>query len=176
MKIKDVNTISTKKGDSGTSKNYSNQTFTKDDILFETLGSMDELSSILGLTFHHSNYEKIKTYQTTLQAINALIATDRNANEERYDKLRQINEKDIEALEAEGQRHLDQNPLEPRFVLPGSEASPSGAYFDLSRAVCRRAERTLVRYVNHTQRQDLVYAQKFLNRLSDLLFILARSF
>lgn len=176
MKIDNVNTISTKKGDSGTSKNYSNQTFTKDDILFETLGNIDELSSILGLTFHHTNYEKIKIYQTTLQAINSLIATDQAIAPDRYQALRQINDKDIEALEEEGQKQLDTHPLEPRFVLPGSEASHAGAYFDLSRAVCRRAERTLVRFVNHNERKDLIYAQKYLNRFSDLLFILARSY
>ena len=175
MKIDNMHTISTKKGDKGTSKNYTNQSFTKDDVLFDTLGTIDELSSTLGLTYHHTNYEKIKTIQATLQAINALIATDFNMKE-RYNQLRQINEQDINALEEEGQSFLSQHPLEPRFVLPGSEASPNGAYFDLSRAICRRAERTLVRFVNHNQREDLAFALQYLNRLSDLLFVLARSF
>ena len=176
MKIDNVHTISTKKGDRGTSKNYSNQSFQKDDILFDTLGTIDELSSVLGITYHHTNHEKIKGIQATLQAINALIATDQTVHPERYEALRKIDERDIVALEEEGQKYLSQNPLEPRFVLPGSEASKGGAYFDLSRAVCRRAERTLVRYVNHTERNDLDGPKKYLNRLSDLLFILARSF
>ncbi len=176
MKIDNVHIISTKKGDQGTSKNYSNQSFSKDDILFDTLGTIDELSSHLGLTYHHTNYEKIKVIQTTLQAINALIATDLSVHPERYEALRKINDKDIVALEEEGQKHLQQNPLEPRFVLPGSEATLGGAYCDLARAVCRRAERTLVRYVNTTNRRDLEGPKKYLNRLSDFLFILARSY
>ena len=176
MRIDKVSQISTKKGDGGFSKNYSNEAFPKDDILFETLGAMDELSSLLGLTYHYAQYEKIKTIQNTLQACNSLIATNIETHKETYDKLRQINELDINFLEEQEQELLSVKPLEPRFVLPGSEASLEGAYFDLARAVCRRTERTLVRFVNTYNREDLIYVKKYLNRLSDLLFILARNY
>ncbi|MFP4286281.1 MAG: ATP:cob(I)alamin adenosyltransferase [Candidatus Izemoplasmataceae bacterium] len=176
MRIDKINQISTKKGDTGFSKNYSNEAFPKDDILFETLGSMDELSSLLGLTYHYTQYEKIKTIQNTLQACNSLIATNIKTNKATYDKLRQINELDINFIEEEEETLLTNNPLEPRFVLPGSEASLEGAYFDYARAVCRRCERALVRFVNTYDREDLIYVKKYLNRLSDLLFILARNY
>ena len=173
MTIKNATQISTKKGDSGQSRNYSNEAFSKDDILFDTLGTIDELSSLLGLTYHHTNYEKIKTIQTTLQAINALIATNPTA-QEAYQRLRQINEQDLTFIEEEEQSLLNECHIEPQFVLPGSDTSHPGAYFDLSRAVTRRAERTLVRFINVTQREDLSMVLKYLNRLSDLFFILAR--
>ncbi|MFW5914108.1 MAG: ATP:cob(I)alamin adenosyltransferase, partial [Bacillota bacterium] len=75
MGINKVENISTKKGDTGTSRDYSNLPYPKDDILFETLGTIDELSAVLGIAYHHTHYEQIKIIQKTLQAINALIAT-----------------------------------------------------------------------------------------------------
>ncbi len=176
MNIDDYNQISTKTGDKGTSKNYSNETFSKDDILFDALGTNDELSSMLGLTYHRAPYENIKTIQNTLQAINALIATNESAHPERYKKLRQITDEDISFIEQEEEIYMKKAPIAAKFFLPGSEATEAGAYFDLARTVARRAERTLVRYINHTKRDDLDGPRRYLNRLSDLLFILARNY
>jgi cob(I)alamin adenosyltransferase len=176
MAIDKYTQISTKNGDKGTSKNYSNEAFSKSDLLFETLGTIDELSSTLGLTFHHTHYEKIKNIQTTLQAINALIATNKALHPERYSALRQINDKDITFIEDEEATFLEGKPIDPRFYLPGSETTLKGAYFDISRAITRRAERTLIRYIDTTKRDDLTYVKQYLNRLSDLFFILARNF
>ena len=68
--IKNINQISTKKGDLGKSKNYSNEEFYKSDLLFNTLGDMDELSSSLGMAYHHTTYkEEIKDIQRDLQDI-----------------------------------------------------------------------------------------------------------
>jgi len=176
MTVKNVHHISTKKGDKGMSKNYSNESFNKDDILFETLGTMDELSATLGLTYHYTNYEMIKVFQRKLQDINAIIATNKDVTKDQYEALNFIKEEDTLALEEEAQRLLDIKPLEPRFVLPGSEADKENAYFDVSRVVCRRAERLLVRYANYAERDDLAQAKAYVNRLSDLLFILARNY
>ena len=54
-KIDDYRFISTTKGDKGTSKNYSNEEFSKSDILFDALGSLDELSSVLGVVYHYTD-------------------------------------------------------------------------------------------------------------------------
>lgn len=175
MKIDKVEYISTKKGDKGQSKNYSSEAFDKDDVLFETLGTNDELSAVLGLTYHYTQCELIKTVQRTLQDINSLIATNRSLHEERYQNLRQITSEDVALLESETQRYLDLKPLEPRFVLPGSETSKENAYFDVARVVARRAERQLVRFIKANLRLDLDVSLMYMNRLSDLLFVLARN-
>jgi len=175
MIVKSVHHISTKKGDKGMSRNYSNEAFLKDDILFETLGTMDELSANLGLTYHFTNYEMIKVFQRKIQDINAIIATNENVTKEQYDKLKPITSEDINALEEEAQRLLDLKPLEPRFILPGSEATKENAYFDIARTVCRRAERLIVHYEQASKRHDLDHVKAYINRLSDLLFILARN-
>ncbi|TVP95468.1 MAG: ATP:cob(I)alamin adenosyltransferase [Acholeplasmatales bacterium] len=174
MVIRDAKQISTKRGDAGTSKNYTNETFSKDDVLFETLGTNDELSSWLGLTYHKVDVAMIKTVQALLQNINSLIATNPNTHKERYASLRAITQADIEALEEDGQRMLSLTPIEPRFFLPGSETSISGAHLDVCRTVCRRAERRLVAFIAVREREDLALCRQYLNRLSDWLFIAAR--
>ncbi len=174
MVIKDAKQISTKRGDAGTSKNYTNESFPKDDVLFESLGTNDELSSYLGLTYHQLQIPMIKTIQAHLQNINSLIATNPNSHPERYNALKSITQTDVEALEADGQRMLTLTPIEPRFFLPGSETSEGGAYLDLSRTVCRRAERRLVAFIAVRERDDLALCRQYLNRLSDWLFIAAR--
>jgi len=172
--IKDFRSISTKKGDKGTSKNYSNEEFSKSDLLFETLGTMDELTSHLGLCYHTGEYqEEIKKIQRTIQDINSLIAT--SDPKVRKDRLRPISEFDISFLETLEDTVLEKCHITPVFVLPGSDTSKEGAYFDLARAIARRAERMLVRFINEHQRDDLDYVSAYVNRLSDLLFIMARS-
>jgi len=171
MKIDKYTQISTKKGDKGTSKNYSNEEFLKDDIVFELVGTIDELSSLLGVTYHYSSFkEEIKAIQRVLQTINSLVAT---TDEDRRAQLVQVSAKDVQYLEELEQTLLKGLSIERIFVLPGSEASKDKAYLHLSRAVTRRAERVLVRYVKSKERTDLYEALSYVNRLSDLLFIMA---
>lgn len=173
-KIDDYKFISTAKGDKGTSKNYSNKMLSKSDILFETLGNIDELSSVLGVVYHYTNQQQeIKDIQKTLQHISSLVATTDEWI--RKDKLIQIDESDISKIELLEQTLLEKSNIEPRFVLPGSDTSKVGAFYDLARSVARRAERSLVRFIEQNDRSDLDYCIKYVNRLSDLLFIYARS-
>jgi len=173
-KIDNFKFISTAKGDKGNSKNYSNEELSKSDILFDTLGTIDELSSILGLLFHYAeNKDEIKTIQKTLQHINSLIATTDETI--RKSKLVQIRIEDIVYLEQKEQALLKDGKIEPIFVLPGSDTTLIGAYYDLARSVARRSERSVVRFIEKNKRTDLDFCLKYLNRLSDLLFIYARS-
>ena len=173
-KINDYKFISTTKGDKGTSKNYSNKVYSKSDILFETLGNIDELSSVLGVLYHYTDQkEEIQDIQKTLQHISSLVATTDEWI--RKDKLIQITEEDIAKIEAREQALLETSDIEPRFVLPGSDTSKVGAFYDFSRSIARRAERSLVRFIEDYDRNDLDYCIKYVNRLSDLLFIYARS-
>lgn len=173
-KIDNYKFISTSTGDKGTSRNYSNEVFSKSDVLFETLGNVDELSSILGILYHYTEQtNEIKTIQKILQNISSLVAT---TNEDvRKNKLVQVDEENVIFLEQLEQVVLSHSNIEPKFVLPGSDTSKVGAYYDLSRSIARRAERSLVRFAEVNQREDLDYCIKYLNRLSDLLFIYARS-
>lgn len=172
-KIDDFKFISTAKGDKGTSKNYSNVTFSKSDILFETLGNIDELSSVLGVLYHYADEkQEIKNIQSTLQHISSLVATSDETT--RQTKLIQIDESNVTILEEREQALLEKSNIKPEFVLPGSDTSQVGSYYDLSRSIARRAERSIVRFKEINSRNDLDYCIKYINRLSDLLFIYAR--
>lgn len=173
-KIDDYRVISTTSGDKGLSRNYSNVELSKSNILFETLGDIDELSSSLGIIYHMTeDKDIIRLMQTKLQNICSIIAT--SVDSSRRDSLKQITNDDILVLEELEQQLLNETVIEPLFVLPGSDTSKLGAQYDLSRAITRRAERSLVMFVEINRRNDLTYCLKYLNRLSDLLFIYARS-
>lgn len=174
-KIDNYRVISTTSGDKGLSRNYSNVQLSKSDILFEALGNIDELSSSLGIIYHMTKEQDIiRLMQTKLQNISSLIATSDNSS--RRKNLVKITNDDILVIEELEQRILNETVIEPLFVLPGSDTSSLGSYYDLSRAITRRAERSLVMFVEINRRDDLNYCLKYLNRLSDLLFIYARSF
>lgn len=171
MKIEKYTQISTKKGDKGTSKNYSNEEFMKDDLVFDVVGTFDELSSLLGVTYHYTTHkDEIKTMQRVLQTINSIVAT---TDPKRLEQIAKVTEADVVYLEELEQLLLKDLSIERIFVLPGSETSKDKAYLHLSRAVTRRAERTLVGYIKNTKRTDLYDALAYINRLSDLLFIMA---
>lgn len=171
MKLDKYTQISTKKGDKGTSKNYSNEEFGKDDLVFEVLGTFDELSSLLGVVFHYVKYkDEIMEIQRLLQTINSMVAT---TDSKRLESIERVEIADIKYLEDVEQRLLSNVSIERIFVLPGSETTKENAYIHLGRTVARRAERTLVRYIRFTQREDLYEAVSYINRLSDLLFIMA---
>ena len=173
-KIDNYKVISTTSGDKGLSRNYSNVELSKSNILFEVLGNIDELSSTLGVLYHMTeNKDIIRLIQTKLQHISSLIATSDNSA--RRDSLVKITYDDIKVIEELEQMILNDTVIEPIFVLPGSDTSNVGSYYDLARSVTRRAERSLVMFTEINRRSDLKYCMQYLNRLSDLLFIYARS-
>ena len=173
--ITNANIISTKKGDTGTSKNFSNQVLPKTDILFETLGGIDELSSSLGVAYHYVTYQKeLQIIQRDLQNIMSIIAT--NVDDKHYQNLVKIDQNQIAYLEQLEQAILEKHPIKPVFVLPGSDSSKAGSYLDLSRSISRRIERTAYRFNDVYQRDDLKEVLQYLNRLSDVLYIMARSY
>ncbi len=169
--IRDFRQISTRQGDGGTSKNWVNESFPKDDPIFEAMGTLDELSAILGLCYHEKPIPFILEIQKALLAINAGLAWNPACDHPAPSVWITFGENDIRKVETEEQHELDQNPLTAGFSLLGSEDSRSGAFFNLARVVCRRAERRIVTYIHHSQRTDLGHALTYVNRLSDLLFL-----
>ncbi|HOW38634.1 MAG TPA: ATP:cob(I)alamin adenosyltransferase, partial [Bacillota bacterium] len=147
------------------------ESFPKDDPLFEAMGTLDELSAVLGLCYHERPLPFILEIQRALLAINAGLAWTPTSGRPAPSLWQDFGGADIQKVETEEQRWLDQKPLAIGFTLLGSEDSRPGAYFNLSRAVCRRAERRVVSYLRHSQRTDLTDAAAYLNRLSDLLFL-----
>ena len=164
-----MSVIYTKKGDKGTSALINGgDGVAKNSEVFEVLGDIDELNATLG--FLHTCRIKellslVHDIQFDLLTLGSVVAKSKDAfaTQEYWDKRTGILEAKINQLDAIN------SPLK-NFIAPGG--STVSAQFHLSRVVCRRAERTLVKYVK--SHKDIVFLVPYLNRLSDLLFVMAR--
>jgi len=159
--------ISTKKGDDGTSSIIGSQRMSKDSAIFECLGTIDELSSHLGLVVASLDEQKLLPslskdliiIQQTLFIIGAELAGAKK-------KLTKQDLVDLEEKSELLQSQLKQDWL-AEFVLPGG--SVVGAYVDIARTVTRRLERLLVK-LKREQKLNVIILQ-YINRLSDYLFV-----
>ena len=170
----DFDLVTTRTGDNGKTSNYSGSVDWKDAPVFEVLGDLDELSSWLGVLKHFGRYQAtLEKVQAKLLHLGSQVATDPSSA--LAATLTLVTDADVDRLEV-WEKHLfdDGVVIEPAFVLPGK--TPQSAQVDVARTVCRRAERHFVAYVRHHGRADLHAGSRYLNRLSDVLFVLARSF
>lgn len=164
--------IYTKKGDKGSTSLLGGTRVSKSHLRIETYGTVDELNSWIGLLRDHAPARKekelLKHIQDRLFTLGALLATDRKKKL----KLPQLKEADVTRLEQEIDRMESALPPMRSFVLPGGH--PVVSYCHITRCVCRRAERLVVR-LGDTEKGDALHIQ-YLNRLSDYLFVLSRHF
>jgi cob(I)alamin adenosyltransferase len=164
----------TKTGDQGDTGLFGGGRVPKNDPRVEAYGEVDELNAALGLArcieLMPRIDEVLVPVQRDLFAIGALLATpDRERMKEHLDKARVDDTRVAELEQAidDGERELE--PLKA-FIVPGG--TPKAAALHVARTVCRRAERRVVALRHEVELPELVII--YLNRLSDLLFPLAR--
>lgn len=166
--------IYTKKGDQGTTSLLRGGRVPKNHVRVTAYGDVDELNASIGVAaaVTPSDFESdlLENIQRDLFTIGSMLATaDKDTTEQQDEKLR-FDETRITALENAIDAASDSMlPLE-KFVLPGG--SEKSAMLHLARTVCRRAERSIVRLDYEDSVPHLVLP--YMNRLSDLLFTLAR--
>lgn len=159
-------------GDEGDTALFGGETVRKNNIRVEMYGTLDELNSIIGLLRNKNSDVQIenilKNIQSEIFIYGSEIATPQAAERESFTE--RISEKQAVVLEQAIDLLSEKLPPIKKFVLPGgSEAS---CYAHLARTVCRRAERVLIRLSEEIEvRGSLIV---YLNRLSDLLFTIAR--
>ena len=165
--------IYTKTGDLGKTSLIGGTKVPKSNIRIEAYGTIDELNSYIGLTSDHLSHEHskaiLKEIQDRLFTIGSSLACD--PEKEPLMKIPDLKESDIELLEKEIDEMNAELPPMRSFILPGGHIAISTAH--VTRCVCRRAERLCV----NMQENDLFVDPlviKYLNRLSDHLFVLAR--
>jgi cob(I)alamin adenosyltransferase len=162
--------IYTKKGDFGQTSLFGGTKVMKDEIRIEAYGTVDELNSIIGMILTHNlsphGISILKDIQHQLFILGADLATPQNKKA----KIERIGKKEIEVLEQWIDKLDDKLQPLTTFILPGG--SPAGASLHMARTVCRRAERRTVSLKKSEPISDecIIY----LNRLSDLLFVMAR--
>jgi cob(I)alamin adenosyltransferase len=165
--------IYTKTGDKGTTSLIGGTKVSKANIRIEAYGTVDELNSWIGLVndqISHKHSNKIlKEIQDRLFTIGSSLACD--PEKEPKMKIPDLHEADIELLEKEMDRMNEKMPMMKSFILPGGHVAVSSCH--VARCVCRRSERLCV----SLQEQQIFVEPlviKYLNRLSDYLFVVAR--
>lgn len=155
--------IYTKTGDKGITSLFGGKRVSKSDVQIEAYGSIDELSSFVGLVVNILKRKSDKEFLVNLQKdFYKIMASLSGA---KIDLV--FLEKKIFDFE-EQINNLDKKlPKLKRFILPGG--SEISSWFHILRAICRRAERKVIKY-----NQKELRIIKYLNRLSDLFFTLAR--
>lgn len=165
--------VTTRGGDKGYTGLLGAERVAKYDPRIEALGLIDEATSALGLARASATEERVRTliigFQQTLYRLMAELATTREAAGKIA--LSRIDAAEVAALEQIADDLKREVEIGNRFIIPGE--SVSGAALDLARTVVRRAERYVTRLV-HQGDIDNAETLRYLNRLSDVLFILAR--
>ncbi len=165
--------IYTKTGDAGKTSLIGGTKVPKSHIRIESYGTIDELNSFIGMVSDYLTDENIKNnlkeIQDRLFTIGSSLACD--PDKEPLMKLPDLKESDVHFLEKEIDTMTAALPAMKNFILPGGSLPISATH--VARCVCRRAERNCV----NMQQQEMFVEPlviKYLNRLSDYLFVLAR--
>lgn len=162
--------IYTRTGDDGTTGLGDGSRTAKDSRRVEAYGTVDELNSVIGVVIAELD---------RIEGLDELATLLRDIQHQLFDlggelcipESEMITDGHIERLENELDRLNEPLPSLKEFILPGG--SPAAAHTHLARTVCRRAERRLIALARH----EAVNAPaiRYLNRLSDLLFVIART-
>jgi len=165
--------IYTKTGDSGETSLFGNTRVSKADARVDAYGEVDELNACLGAARAAGVDDEIggliEALQKDLFALGARLADPSSRIASRVTKAA-IGASDVERLERAIDGLEETLPSLRRFILPGG--TPAGALLHLARTVCRRAERRVIGLGAAAVDSILIV---YLNRLSDLLFVMARA-
>ncbi len=164
--------IYTRSGDKGQTSLLGGTRVPKDSLRIEAYGTVDELNSHIGLLRDHlqgDRDELLVPIQEMLFSLGSRLASGTEEQAEKF-KVPHITDADITAMEKEMDRMDAELPEMRNFILPGGHLAASQAH--VCRTVCRRAERLVVHLAGQEPVPEIVV--RYLNRLSDLLFVLSR--
>jgi cob(I)alamin adenosyltransferase len=166
--------VYTRTGDAGETGLLGEARVRKSDLRIEVIGSLDELNASLGLAVavvaDPSVRERLVDVQRDLFSIGAELADVRPAGDHAAGRTARLTAEAVTRLEATIDAAESELPRLTRFILPGG--GEAGARLHLARSVSRRAERRVVALAGKEPVPPVILA--YLNRLSDLLFVMAR--
>ncbi len=163
--------IYTKTGDNGETSLFGGKRVWKDDLRIAAYGTVDELNAVIGTAIAEIKNVELNSVLISLQNVLFSIGADLATPLENTNSLiPRIDQNNIEQLEKIIDNHDSQLPQLKNFILPGG--SKGASLLHLARTVCRRAEREVVALSKNEKINSFV--EIYLNRLSDLLFVLAR--
>jgi len=173
--------ITTKRGDGGTAFALDGDTYSKAHVIMECVGCVDELrahTALLRLQIikeRPHDYKVLEDFLFWLLHAFFLIGSACSDPTEKHHEYhrRTLCPKDIQELEDEQERLERQTKLSKRFVV--SASNPLAAQADITVAIARRLERNAVRLKEAVPEFDATHILSFVNRLSDYLYVLART-
>ena len=164
--------IYTRFGDRGQTKLLSGETVEKDDLRVNTYGALDELQSHLGMARSLIQEESVRSILRAIQKDLFVAGAELASTPERISQLgNRITTKDVNKLEDWIDQMTDRFGMPDGFIITGD--CPESAALHLARSVCRRIERLIVSLNRSTGTYEELIV--YINRLSDLLFVLAWS-
>lgn len=165
--------IYTKTGDEGKTSLFGGKRVWKDDLRLQAYGTIDELNSVLGIASGEIQSEELReiisSIQNDLFTLGSDLATPLEIEAKNF-AIPRVDENFISRLEKFIDSYDNQLPELKNFILPGGTKGAS--YLHFARTICRRAERETVALGKSVDIGDKIVV--YLNRLSDLLFVLAR--
>ena len=172
-----LNKIYTRTGDAGTTALGTGERVAKHALRISAYGTVDETNAAIGMARVHLGGghpgldAKLMRIQNDLFDLGADLCVPDRGEKPAYEPLR-ITQAQVERLEAEiDEMNAELKPLRS-FVLPGG--SPAAAALHVARTVCRRAERVIVELAGREEEPVSDPALKYINRLSDFLFVASR--
>lgn len=169
--------IYTRKGDAGQTGLLGGERVPKHDVRVEAYGAVDELNAALGMAIaagmeETSNADRLRTVQGDLLTVGARLAAADPKKARRKGTIPELPGDRIAELEAWIDELEGALPALDAFLLPGG--APAGAQLHVARTICRRAERKISQLLPaQPDLGDVILP--YMNRLSDLLFVLARA-
>ncbi len=164
--------VYTKTGDKGQTSLLSGERVPKHHLRIEAYGTVDELNSFIGLLREYeigdNNKDVLFKVQNLLFDLGAGLAVEKN--KDKFATMKKVSSNDIELLESEIDKMNEELPALTSFILPGGSKAVATSH--ICRTICRRAERLCTNLAEKTEVEELTI--KYLNRLSDYLFVLAR--
>ena len=164
--------IYTKTGDKGSTSLATGERVPKSSLRVEAYGTVDELNSFIGFAVTQNNDKEVRELLTKIQRRLFELASDIATPLPKEAFVPRIEEKNVTHLEEQIDYFQEMIPPLKNFIIPGGEIGASSIH--VARTVCRRAERALVRLIEEEEEKVNINALKYLNRLADLLFVLAR--
>ncbi len=172
-----LNKIYTKTGDKGTTGLGTGERVAKDNARIAAYGTVDEVNAVIGIVRLHLTSrdgdidQMLNRIQNDLFDLGADLCVPDRGETLNYEPLRVVEE---QVKRLEGEIDLLNSELDPlrSFILPGG--TPAAAYLHLARTVCRRAERLMVTLNARDDEHVSEAALTYINRLSDLLFVMGR--
>jgi len=164
--------IYTKTGDDGTTGLIGGSRVKKYDSRLEAYGTIDELNASIGVLRSANLPEKVveilNKIQNKLFNIGSLLASDEKG--QAFTSGLAITENDIKTLEKAIDEYQSQLPELTHFIIPGGDFSSAQCH--VARTVCRRAERRILEFAEHSKVHSEIIV--YINRLSDFFFVLSR--